>query len=79
MASDHVARLYDHVGEGLVDVVVVSRNRAEFGTPVVVDRGGLRRLGVEVVGARLAAEWQHDPDRLARVLVRLARRPRAAA
>jgi hypothetical protein len=57
----------------------VSRNRAEFGTPVVVDRGGLRRLGVEVVGARLAAEWQHDPDRLARVLVRLARRPRAAA
>ena len=79
MASDHVARLYDHVGEGLVDVVVVSRNRAEFGTPVPVDRGGLRRLGMQVVGARLAAEWQHDPDRLARVLVRLARRPRAAA
>jgi uncharacterized cofD-like protein len=78
MASDHVARLYDHVGEGLVDVVVVSRNRAQFGTPVVVDRGGLRRLGVQVVGARLAAEWQHDPDRLARVLVRLARRPRVS-
>ena len=36
-----------------------------------VDRGGLRRLGVRVFGARLAGEWQHDPDRLARVLVRL--------
>ncbi len=44
-ASDHVARIIDHVGLGLVDTVVVSRNRAEFGTPVPVDRGGLRRLG----------------------------------
>ena len=64
-ASDHVARIYDHVGDGLVDTVVVSRNRAEYGTPVPVDRGGLRRQGVRVVGARLAGEWQHDPDRLA--------------
>jgi uncharacterized cofD-like protein len=75
-ASDHVARIYDHVGAGLVDVVVVSRNRAQFGTPVPVDRGGLRRLGVGVAGGRLAREWQHDSDRLARILVRLARRGR---
>jgi uncharacterized cofD-like protein len=75
-ASDHVARIIDHVGPGLVDTVVVSRNRAEFGTPVPVDRGGLRRLGVQVVGGRLAGEWQHDPERLARLLVRLARRGR---
>lgn len=75
-ASDHVARIIDHVGLGLVDTVVVSRNRAEFGTPVPVDRGGLRRLGVQVVGGRIAGEWQHDPERLARVLVRLARRGR---
>jgi len=51
----------------------VSRNRAEFGTPVPVDRGGLRRLGMQVVGGRLAGEWQHDPDRLGRKLVQLSR------
>ncbi|MDX6533456.1 MAG: hypothetical protein QOJ13_817 [Gaiellales bacterium] len=72
-ASDHVARIFEHVGEGLVDGVLVSRNRAEHGVPVPVDRGGLRRLGVRVFGARLAGEWQHDPDRLARTLVRLSR------
>jgi uncharacterized cofD-like protein len=77
-ASDHVSRIFDHVGVGLVDTVIVSRNRAEFGTPVPVDRGGLRRLGVQVVGGRLAGEWQHDPDRLARLLARVARRGRPA-
>jgi uncharacterized cofD-like protein len=72
-ASDHVARIFEHCGDGLVDGVVVSRNRPQHGSPVPVDRGGLRRLGVRVFGARLAGEWQHDPDRLARVLVRLSR------
>jgi uncharacterized cofD-like protein len=72
-ASDHVARIIEHCGEGLVDAVLVSRNRAEQGTPVPVDRGGLRRLGVRVFGARLAGEWQHDQDKLARTLVRLSR------
>src|SRR5439155_3270245 len=42
-ASDHVARIYEHVGDDLVDAVLVSRNRAEHGVPVPVDRGGLRR------------------------------------
>src|SRR5947208_7316675 len=79
-ASDHVSRIFDPVGPGLVDTVVVSRNRAEFGTPVAVDRGALRRLGMQVVGGRLAGEWQHEPDRLARLLVLLAprRRPPSA-
>src|SRR5947199_7034399 len=78
-ASDHVAQIFNHVGSGLVDGVLVSRNRAEQGMPVPVDRGGLRRLGVQVVGGRLAGEWQHEPDRLARLLVRLARRNRVPA
>jgi 2-phospho-L-lactate transferase/gluconeogenesis factor (CofD/UPF0052 family) len=72
-ASDHVARIYEHVGDELVDAVLVSRNRAEHGVPVPVDRGGLRRLGVRVFGGRLAGEWQHDADKLGRTLVRLAR------
>jgi uncharacterized cofD-like protein len=72
-ASDHIARIYEHVGSDLIDGVLVSRNRAEQGEPVPVDRGGLRRLGVRVFGARLASEWQHDSDRLARTLVRLSR------
>ena len=33
----------------------------------------LRRQGVRVFGARLAGEWQHDSDKLARTLVRLSR------
>jgi hypothetical protein len=33
---------------------------------------------VQVVGGRLAGEWQHDPDRLARLLARVARRGRPA-
>src|SRR3954451_8814248 len=72
-ASDHVQQIFDHVGSDLVDGVLVSRNRAEHGVPVAVDRGGLRRLGLRVFGARLAGEWQHDSDRLARTLVRLSR------
>jgi uncharacterized cofD-like protein len=72
-ASDHIQRIYDHVGSDLVDGVLVSRNRAEHGVPVPVDRGGLRRLGVRVWGSRLATEWQHDSDRLARSLMRIAR------
>ena len=72
-ASDHVARIYEHVGDDLVDAVLVSRNRAEHGVPVPVDRGGLRRQGVRVFGARLAGEWQHDADKLGRTLVRLSR------
>jgi uncharacterized cofD-like protein len=72
-ASDHIMRIYEHVGDDLVDAVLVSRNRAEHGIPVPVDRGGLRRLGVRVFAARLAGEWQHDPDRLARKLAQLSR------
>ena len=52
---------------------MVSRNRTQHGTPVQVDRAALRRLRVRVVGARLAGEWQHDSDRLARVLLQLSR------
>src|SRR3954463_4919739 len=72
-ASDHIARIYEHVGDDLVDAVLVSRNRAEHGVPVPVDRGGLRRQGVRGFGARLAGEWQHDADKLGRTLVRLSR------
>jgi uncharacterized cofD-like protein len=73
-ASDHVRALLDHVGPGLVDGVLVSRNRAAHGKPVRVDRDRLRELGVALFGARLAGEWQHDSQRLARALVRLAHR-----
>jgi uncharacterized cofD-like protein len=72
-ASDHLARIVEHVGEGLIDTALVSTNRAQHGRPVKVDRTRLAEMGVEVVGARLAGEWQHDTDRLARALVRLAR------
>ena len=56
-ASDHVARLYDHVGEGLVDIVVVSRNRAQYGTPVV---GRSRRAAPARRAGRGRAAWPAD-------------------
>ena len=77
-ASDHLARLLEHVGAEIVDTVVVSSNRPAQGTPVVMDRERLRAMGVRIVGARLASEWQHDAERLARVLLRLARARDAA-
>jgi uncharacterized cofD-like protein len=72
-ASDHLARIVEHVGPDVVDTVVVSANRPAQGTPVIMDRERLRSFGVRIVGARLASEWQHDAERLAAVLVRLAR------
>ena len=72
-ASEHVRRIVEHVGDGLIDYVLVSTNRTEQGTPVRVDRAELRRMGLTVVGGRLAGEWQHDPERLARALLRVAR------
>jgi uncharacterized cofD-like protein len=86
-AADHLSALYRHGAAGLVDDVVVNDTpaspgivaayRAQGAQPVVTDLAALAALGVRVVHADIAAEgdvFRHDPERLAAVLVRLARR-----
>jgi uncharacterized cofD-like protein len=75
----HIDRLVQHVGPGIVDSVIVpNRRRVEANglIPVDFDRGRLRERGVEVVAARITDGYHHDPVRLARLLVRMARRQR---
>ncbi len=85
-AADHLAALYRHGLEGVVDVVLVNEtpvsdelvaSYGRFGArPVLVDAGRLREYGVRVERAPVAAGSdvvRHDPDRLAQALVRFAR------
>jgi uncharacterized cofD-like protein len=78
-AALHIDRLVQHVGPGIVETVLIPHFRrlatSEY-IPVLFDRRELERRGVEVVSAHVTAAHQHDPVRLARVLVREARRRR---
>jgi uncharacterized cofD-like protein len=90
--SDHLRAITEHVGPVVTDVLVpserlpdqaLSRYRAEGATPVVLDREAIGRLGIGVREARLlskamTAGVRHDPDRLARAVLKVgrgARRP----
>jgi len=83
-ASDHLRALYDHVGPGWIDYIIVNTRRVapaqrekyarEGAAPVVFDEHRLVRLGVRVIRADLLEETElarHDPDKLARTLIRL--------
>jgi uncharacterized cofD-like protein len=79
-ASRHLTALFDHVGDELIDCVVINRNpnarrpegwRAE---PVEVDVRRLEELPVVVVEedvVDLANAHRHDPSKLATALMRL--------
>ena len=86
-ASDHLRAMHEHSSADLVDMVVLSSSRISAAVlrryadyeaqPVKNDRHRLERLGVRVIPEDLTATDQtirHDPDRLARLLVRLASR-----
>jgi uncharacterized cofD-like protein len=78
-AALHIDRLVQHVGDGIVDTVVIPNRRrveADGLIPVDFDRESLRERGVDIVAARITDGHHHDPVRLARLLVRLARQPR---
>ena len=85
-AADHLDALYRHGVEGLVDLVIVDDSHLapdllagyeRLGArPVPVDDDRLRRMGVKVVRAPVAAQSdvvRHDPERLAQALVRVLR------
>jgi len=80
-ASDHVRALFDHVGPGIIDCVLVNvesiascllDNYAREGAcPVEADIAELERMGVTVIPAQMVSEtnWvRHDPERLAKVV-----------
>ena len=74
-ASHHVERLFQHVGEGCIDAVLVpSRRIVTDLIPVEMDRARLAELGVPVVLARITDEHHHDPPARSRGTPRWAMR-----
>ena len=85
-AADHLEALYRHGAEGLIDTIVVNDTAVspelaeayarQGAAPVEADDARLKRLGVQVVHASLAAGsnvFRHDPALLSHAVVRLAR------
>jgi uncharacterized cofD-like protein len=92
MGADHLQAIERHAGKGLVDIVLASSSPipryllglyAETGSePVAVQREALEAMGIQVVEADLLAEGElirHDSAKLARAVMDLAERERAAA
>jgi 2-phospho-L-lactate transferase/gluconeogenesis factor (CofD/UPF0052 family) len=76
-ASNHVERLHQHVGARVIDSVMVPRRAITTDNiPVEFDRRRLSDLGVHVIAAQIVAQdgHHHDPEALARALVRAAQR-----
>ncbi len=76
-ASHHVERLHQHVGAKVIDSVMVPRRAlVTEKIPVDFDRRRLGELGVRVIAAQIVADdgYHHDPEALARALVRAAQR-----
>ncbi|HEV2426571.1 MAG TPA: uridine diphosphate-N-acetylglucosamine-binding protein YvcK [Terriglobia bacterium] len=91
-ASEHLRALREHAGgRRLIDYVVLNtapvsrrllkRYAAEGAAPVVNDVERIQALGAEAIAAPLMQEGEmarHDPDRLARLLLKLGlRRPKS--
>ncbi len=84
-ASDHVRAIFDHSCPGLFSLCLVNseplpeRLRAQYESegaePLHIDFAALSAMGIETVLAPLASNdtdfARHDPDRLARTLLRL--------
>jgi uncharacterized cofD-like protein len=76
-ASNHVERLHQHVGQRVIDSVMIPRRAITTDNiPVEFDRARLAELGVRVIAAQIVAPdgFHHDPEALARALVRAAQR-----
>lgn len=72
-AAAHLAALFSHVGDGVVDVMIAHAGREPLSEapPASVDIAAIERLGVKTVLADLLSddgEPVHDPLRLAEVL-----------
>jgi len=89
-AADHVRALHEHAGRKLFDAVILNarpvspslrrRYAAEGAAPVVNDLAEVRELGVLPVLADVLVEdrvARHDPDRLAKLLLKLVEKSRS--
>lgn len=83
-ASQHVKAIFDHVGAGLIDYVVVNVQDVapslrevyakQQAFPVIPDIAELEQLGVKIVKANLISETnlvRHDPVKLSRTIMSL--------
>jgi uncharacterized cofD-like protein len=84
-ASDHVKALYDHLGFGFIDTILINneeipkdvqlRYNRELAYPVYYDLPALDALGLEVVAADIAVlengALRHDPKKVAEILYNL--------
>jgi uncharacterized cofD-like protein len=79
-AAEHLEALFEHIGEGLIDYVLVNRNwharqpDGWLGQPVQIDERRLEELPVVVIEEDLvdvANAHRHDSAKLAAALVRL--------
>lgn len=81
-ASQHVKAIYDHIGPGIIDYVVVNVQEVasnlkevyarQGAYPVVADVAELEALGVKTVRANLISETnlvRHDPLQLSRTII----------
>jgi len=83
--SEHMHELFEHTGGKLFDYCVINNEPASFGVleryrkrgsePVREDEDAVKVLGVEILRAPIAARYnnlaRHDPDKLARELMRI--------
>lgn len=80
--STHVKAIFDHVGEGVIDYVIVNGSRIskevceiyarEGAEPVMVDKEMTEKLGVKVIEADLISQTnlaRHDPQKLSQMIV----------
>jgi uncharacterized cofD-like protein len=79
-AAEHLEALFEHIGEGLIDYVLINHNwharqpDGWLGQPVQIDERRLEELPVVVIEEDLvdvANAHRHDPAKLAAALVRL--------
>ena len=91
-AADHVRAIQDHAKQRLIDYVVVNSRQPpaavrkqyakQNARPVDVDVAEIEALGVQVISASLLAEAQavrHDSEKLANLIVQVARKGRPPA
>jgi uncharacterized cofD-like protein len=79
-AAEHLETLFEHIGEGLIDYVLINHNwharqpEGWLGQPVQIDERRLEELPVVVIEEDLvdvSNAHRHDPAKLAAALVRL--------
>ncbi len=83
-ASDHVKAIYEHVGEQIMDYILVNNEEVsaelvekyaeEGAAPVEVDFTALKKLGLEIIEEPMINQSdlvRHDADKLAKVIMNL--------